>query len=225
MDSEHRKIELQSPVDLAYLTTRLRTLALSKLNLHLPPVSDTNSPDELRAQVEAQVNAFVAQVLQGMRQNISINGIDVVTARDNDAIMAEDGMEQSGEVETVEYELFDDKLRSKLAAMVARRDALVSKISSQRRTVPRSAAEAWQEQFARESEALFAAQEKMEDSASVLGEEGVADVKGIERDADVRRNWERAVEGLARLNKELPETRARLERCGDVVGFLGGGGK
>jgi kinetochor protein Mis14/NSL1 len=30
------------------------------------------------------------------------------------------------------------------------------------------------------------------------------------------------MEGLGRLNKGLPETRARLERCGDVVGYLGG---
>jgi len=41
----------------------------------------------------------------------------------------------------------------------------------------------------------------------------------------VERTWERAVEGLGRLNEGLPETRARLERCGDVVGYLGGGEK
>jgi kinetochor protein Mis14/NSL1 len=33
------------------------------------------------------------------------------------------------------------------------------------------------------------------------------------------------VEGLGRLDKGLPETRARLERAGGVVGYLGRGGK
>jgi kinetochor protein Mis14/NSL1 len=39
----------------------------------------------------------------------------------------------------------------------------------------------------------------------------------------VRWYWERAVEGLGRLDKGLPETRARLERAGEVVGYLGEG--
>ena len=46
---------------------------------------------------------------------------------------------------------------------------------------------------------------------------------GMQRGEEVRRNWERAVQGVGRLNKGLPETRARLERCGGVVGYLGGG--
>jgi kinetochor protein Mis14/NSL1 len=54
-----------------------------------------------------------------------------------------------------------------------------------------------------------------------LDKEDVLDIE-IARDEEVRKNWERAVEGLGRLNKGLPETRARLERCGDVVGYLDG---
>ena len=48
---------------------------------------------------------------------------------------------------------------------------------------------------------------------------------GMQRGEEVRRNWERAVMGVGRLNKGLPETRARLERCGGVVGYLGGEGE
>ena len=36
MQSEHRKIELQSPSDLTYLTSQIRTAARLKLDLHLP---------------------------------------------------------------------------------------------------------------------------------------------------------------------------------------------
>lgn len=87
---EHRKIELQSPSDLTYLTNQIRTAARQKLDLHLPPVPSTdetaNAPDELRRSVEDLVEMFVAQVLQGMRQNISINGIDIVQSNSEDGV-------------------------------------------------------------------------------------------------------------------------------------------
>jgi kinetochor protein Mis14/NSL1 len=209
MDSQHRKIELQSPSDLTFLTTQLRTAARQKLDLHLPPVSDSSEPDELRRQVEDLVDAFVAQVLAGMRGNISINGMEVEGNVDGEG---EIGSVEAG-VEKEEYEPFDEKLRGKVGAAIARRDALVGKISAHRRTTPAVAAEAFQLQFARESEMLLA--QEVED-----GEMEIADVSMLEREEEVRRNWERAVEGLGRLNKGLPETRARLERAGDVVGFL-----
>ena len=50
----------------------------------------------------------------------------------------------------------------------------------------------------------------------------MAGVHVLQRQEEVERNWEKAVLGLQRLNQGLPETRARLERAGDVVGYLGG---
>lgn len=232
MESEHRKIELQSPADLTFLTSQIRNAARQKLDLHLPAVSDSSEPDELRSQVEQLVDAFVAQVLHGMRHNISINGIDVVTqGREGDEVdehghkmegILEDGPSQ---VEEEEFEPFDDKLRTKLSTTVQKRDALISKISQHRRTTPSTAAETFQSQFSRDSEMLFSAQAAAYESAKTLADADVATVQGIKRAEEVQRNWERAVEGLARLNKGLPETRARLERCGDVVGYLGGSAK
>ncbi|KAH7081827.1 hypothetical protein BKA63DRAFT_504719 [Paraphoma chrysanthemicola] len=224
MESEHRKIELQSPGDLAFLTSQLRTAARRKLDLHLPPVSDTSEPDELRKNVEELVDAFVAQVLMGMRNNISINGIDVVErGREGDEVdMHGDKMEGIVEdgaslVEKEEYEVFDEKLRSKVGTTIAKRDALIAKISQHRRTTPAAAAAAFETQFQRESDAFLQAQDEI-----VVGEQDIADVQALARNEEVRKNWERAVEGLGRLNKGLPETRARLERAGDVVGYLGG---
>ncbi|KAK1918959.1 hypothetical protein P3342_001089 [Pyrenophora teres f. teres] len=160
MESEHRKIELQSPSDLTYLTSQIRTAARQKLDLHLPPVSDTSEPDELRRNVEELVEAFVAQVLQGMRHNISINGIDVVARGRSGDEVDERGEKMEGIlseneseslVEKEEFEPFDDKLRGQLSSTVAKRDALIAKISQHRRTTPKAAADAFQERFEREN--------------------------------------------------------------------------
>jgi kinetochor protein Mis14/NSL1 len=237
MDPEHRKIELQSPADLTYLMSQIRLAARQKLDLHLPPVSDSTEPDELRKSVEELVESFVAQVLQGMRHNISINGIDVVTrGREGDEVDERGnriGMEIDGEgegeslVEKEEFEAFDEKLRGRLGEAVKRRDALVSKISMHRRTTPLAAAQAWQEQWESEERVLEKAQAEMEKKALAAGEQDGSAVERLERQEEVERNWERAVDGLGRLNKGLPETRARLERAGDVVRYLsnGDGGK
>jgi kinetochor protein Mis14/NSL1 len=230
MDSEHRKIELQSPSDLSYLTSQIRTAARKKLDLHLPPVSDTSEPDELRRSVEDLVEAFVAQVLQGMRHNISINGIDVVSrdgSGENDKMEGVIGGgtgEGEGEslVEREEFEPFDDKLRTQLGAAVAKRDALIAKISQHRRGTPAAAAARFVDRFERENTEVQGACKTMEEQAIMLVPDEVAGVAPIARQDEVARNWERAVEGLQRLNKGLPETRARLERAGDVVGYLGG---
>jgi kinetochor protein Mis14/NSL1 len=224
MDSPHRKIELQSPADLTFLTTQLRTAARQKLDLHLPPVSDTNEPDELRTHVEELVDAFVAQVLQGMKGNISINGLDVIARgrAGEDDEMEVDSVKGGG-VEEVEYEAFDDKLRGKLGSTIAKRDALISQISRHRRTTPGLAASAFQEQFARENEVLLA--QTVQVHGGIHNEEGIASVDALQRQEEVQRNWEKAVEGLGRLNKGLTETRARLERVGGVVEYLGGEGK
>jgi len=234
MGSPHRKIELQSPSDLTYLTSQIRHAAAQKLDLHLPPVSGApHPPDELRTHVGTLVDAFVADVLAGMRHNISINGIDVVArGRSGDEVdergepvaamadaVVEDG---AGAVEREEYEAFDEKLRSRLAAQVARRDALVAKVSAQRRTTAGAAAERWVERFEREEETSGREMEALERAAGMAGHGEALGGVEIVRAEEVQRSWERAVEGLVRLNKGLPETRARLERCGDVVGYLSG---
>lgn len=226
MQSEHRKIELQSPGDLTYLTSQLRAAALQKLDLHLP-AQPTDSADDLRAQTAALVDAFVAHVLAGLKQNITINGLDVIAAQrgsgggfDGDAMDVE-GVPGVEGVEEVEFEPFDEKLRARLADAVARRDRLVKGISKHRRDTARAGARRWEDAFEKEMEELEERRVRglSEAQAGEVGELGVR----VEREEEVRRNWERAVEGLQRLNKGLPETRARLERCGDVVGYLGEG--
>ncbi|KAF2639930.1 hypothetical protein P280DRAFT_469672 [Massarina eburnea CBS 473.64] len=230
MNAEHRKIELQSPADLSYLATKIRTAARKKLDLHLPTQSHTNEPDELRRHVESLVDTFVAQVLVGMKHNISINGIDVVSREqrdghgkkamdlDSELLGLGDGVAVPLEVE--EFEPFDEKLRAQLSAAVQKRDALISKISAHRRSTPSLAAQTFQSQFEKEG-ALLEAQRAEAELFSVenAGKEAMA-VESLKRQADVERSWERAVQGLGRLNGGLPESRARLERCQDVVRYL-----
>ncbi|EOA85162.1 hypothetical protein ACJQWK_07167 [Exserohilum turcicum] len=235
MESEHRKIELQSPSDLAFVTSQIRAAARQKLDLHLPPVSDASEPDELRRNVEDLVDAFVAQVLHGMRQNISINGLDVVSTSSTSSssqngggvgVEMHDGTgtgtgtaEGESLVETEEFEPFDEKTRVQLAKAIAKRDALIAKISKHRRATPAAAAEAWKDRFEKENQDM--ASLLLQHDASI-GSHAVPGVQNIPRQDDVARNWERAVDGLQRLNKGLPETRARLERARHVVGYLEG---
>jgi kinetochor protein Mis14/NSL1 len=216
MDPTHRKIELQSPADLVYIHTKIRHAALSKLNLHLPPVADTSAPDDLRAAVEAAVEAFVAAVLSGVKSNVSVNGMEMSTL--DDAAHTADGVQVQGEPRE-EFEAFDEKLRARLAKAVQRRDALVKDISVHRRETALQAAGEWQARF--EAEAARGVGAAYRAPGDADGDVGGAVEVDVPRLDEVERSWERAVEGLARLNKGLPETRARLERAGDVVGYLG----
>jgi hypothetical protein len=54
MDSA-RKIELQSPEDLAYLVENVRRAATARIDEAFPPVDD-NTEDELRSRIEELVN-------------------------------------------------------------------------------------------------------------------------------------------------------------------------
>ncbi|KAF2012374.1 hypothetical protein BU24DRAFT_275905 [Aaosphaeria arxii CBS 175.79] len=240
MDAEHRKIELQSPQDLTFLQSQIRHAALQKLDLHLPAVPSSTTanastatagadgsssnppsaePDDLRRKTEELVNQFVAQVLEGMRRNISINGNDVVPLAED-----EDGGKEkpAASVEVEEYEPYDEKLRSRLADLNVKRDALVSKISAHRRETPGLAAERYRVSFEAELEReRVAREERLRAAGTVSAEDGLV-VEGLKRADEVERSWERALEGLGRLEKGLPETRARLERSAEVVAYLNG---
>lgn len=72
MDSEsvvaqvQRRIELQSPEDLAYLITNVRNAATEHLNEAFPPVEGADGEDELRNQIEALVNEVRGYSCQDM---------------------------------------------------------------------------------------------------------------------------------------------------------------
>lgn len=91
----HRKVELQSPLDLTYLRENVAAAAKQKLNLHFPPDATTrNKPgeqegaevvgngaeereDPMRARVATLVDDFLDRTYGFASHSISINGNDV----------------------------------------------------------------------------------------------------------------------------------------------------
>ena len=55
-ESAHRKIELQSPLDLQYLIANVQRAAREKLDRHLPPDAAPQGEDAMRKRVEELVD-------------------------------------------------------------------------------------------------------------------------------------------------------------------------
>ena len=83
--SEFRKIELQSPADLAYLQAVTQRAARQKIDVAFPPsAAPTNGEDDgMRRRVEELVSQFVDQTWDGVRMNISCNGVDLAAINAN----------------------------------------------------------------------------------------------------------------------------------------------
>jgi kinetochor protein Mis14/NSL1 len=62
--SQYRKIELQSPADLAYLYTNTVALSRQKLDLHLPPSANDNNNNDpnTRDSMKERVKELVDEV-------------------------------------------------------------------------------------------------------------------------------------------------------------------
>ncbi|KAF2495294.1 hypothetical protein BU16DRAFT_618134 [Lophium mytilinum] len=210
--AHHRRIELQSPLDLSHLQTAISSAAAAKIDLHLPPSAAPLGEDALRANVEARVAQFVDDTWRLCRPNLSVNGVDLESV----GAAAEGGAGQ-GQPEVLEvYEDYDGVLRERLDGLFARRNALVARVAEMRRVAPGRAAERFRGEFLRGGEGV-------EEGEQRVGEkEGEVDLGALERWEEVAGLWERAVEGLGELKGGLPEQRARLERAGGVVGYLEG---
>jgi hypothetical protein len=78
MDTTHRKIELQSPLDLLYLRSNASSLLRSKLDLHFPPSAApaSASDDILKSRVEELVTAYLERVFEDVKGNLNINGLE-----------------------------------------------------------------------------------------------------------------------------------------------------
>jgi kinetochor protein Mis14/NSL1 len=78
METTHRKIELQSPLDLLYLHSNASSLLRSKLDLHFPPSAApaSASDDVLKQRVEELSSAWLDKVYADVKANLSINGLE-----------------------------------------------------------------------------------------------------------------------------------------------------
>lgn len=94
--TEFRKVELQSPADMAYLVAQTQRAARSKIDVAFPPsAAPTNGEDDgMRRRVEELVQQFVERTWDGVRKNASCNGMD----------MAGNGSSENGEGNGAEAE-------------------------------------------------------------------------------------------------------------------------
>lgn len=69
MDTAHRKIELQSPADFAYLQSNALRAARQKIDLHLPSSAAPAGEDALRRRVEELVDEV------GLHTEVELLGI------------------------------------------------------------------------------------------------------------------------------------------------------
>jgi kinetochor protein Mis14/NSL1 len=85
--NEFRKIELQSPADVSYLVALTQRAARQKIDVAFPPsAAPTNGEDDgMRRRVEELVNGFVEKTWEGVRLNVSCNGMDMATEESREA--------------------------------------------------------------------------------------------------------------------------------------------
>ena len=239
----HRKIDLQSPLDLAYLRTNLERSAQQKLDLHFPIIPPTStstssseppSQDPMRTAVSTLVSTFISQTFSSASHSISINGLDATTV----AATQED-KENGLQGEEVEYEAYDPRLTTRLAGLYAEVEGLTMQVAKLRRDAPSQSAldyhEALQKVVGEEEQVM---QGVLQQTTTDGGDGVVLDLKvpeGRETEkwqADVQEMYERGLGSLADLTgtgmgvagengrgteKSLTGTVGLVERAGGVA--------
>ncbi|RMZ84467.1 hypothetical protein DV738_g488, partial [Chaetothyriales sp. CBS 135597] len=123
----HRKIELQSPLDLTYLQANLWRCAQQK--------SDEKKQSREKEQadvVRALVSAFLSRTWANALPSISINGLDSHSREDIEGV-------------DYRYAAFDGKLQQRVASLYAEVEALTAQVSRLRREAPARGAAAYAE--------------------------------------------------------------------------------
>jgi kinetochor protein Mis14/NSL1 len=133
----------------------------------------------------------------------------------------------------VVYAAFDPRLRARVEELAREEEDLLRDIAALKKSVPGNAATAYSEAFRdslkKDEEALEAAKEE-ESAAAGGGAEtsrekenrgaGTLNLDKLERQDDVQRAYSRAVEGLAKLKREMPAVVARMERARNAGSYV-----
>ncbi|KAK8211673.1 hypothetical protein BKA81DRAFT_288367, partial [Phyllosticta paracitricarpa] len=213
-ETAHRRVELQSPADLAYLVANVKRAARQKIDLHLPPsAAPEGGEDVLRRRVEELVDEYIRNTFASARHGISING------------MPPEDLPQ--EQDTQEFEPYNTHLATRIRTLEAQKDTLTEKLADLRRDGPSRAADAWAASFGAQTATLQERQLEMRDAALAVAQADArlleeAELRPLQGEGgeDVRAMWERGTEGLVALKKGLTETVARVERANGVVGYV-----
>ncbi|KAI4165115.1 MAG: hypothetical protein LQ342_001392 [Letrouitia transgressa] len=216
----HRKIDLQSPADLAYLHANIRSAAQQKLDLAIPtPATATADDAAFRARVQQLVHEFIAQTLTLALPSLAINGLDAPAA-----VLAPEPDAGAGPGQGGNYEPYDAELAETLRTLYRRLEWEHTRVAELRREAPGAAARAYVERV----EGEMAGQRAAEEEEMERGEEAEARVEGslgqmmrVERLEQVERMWGRGVEGLLGLEK-ITGVLAKLERATKVAEVVEG---
>ncbi|KAF3068225.1 hypothetical protein V8C43DRAFT_285539 [Trichoderma afarasin] len=210
MDSEsvvsqvQRKIELQSPEDLAYLITNVRNAAVEHLNEAFPPVEGAEE-DELRIQIELLVNEYINKTFSLAAPNLIINGLPV----------SPDVLRGSASTPDTVYEPFDTRKRRQVADLITQEEKLLEDVAALKRSVPAKVA-------ADHAERVRAAMRQDDDdlhdrvardAAAAQREAGSLGVAQLQRQEGVEAGFKSAVQGLNRLKRDMPAVVAKMERA------------
>ena len=215
METTHRKIELQSPLDLLYLQSNASSLLRQKLDLHFPPSAapPSASDDILKSRVEDLCNNYLTSIFSSARENLSINGLE-----NNDMEKAITAAEKGEE----EQEAYDGKLGLKLLELSGKIEALNLQLAMMRREAPARAAAAYAAGLQDDDVVFAESRSKAEEAARqrIEEEEDLCGVKGVRDWEECERNWRVATEGLVNAKEGIGATSARLVQARDVVEYL-----
>ncbi|PNY24869.1 Uncharacterized protein TCAP_05200 [Tolypocladium capitatum] len=215
MDSEsvvsqvQRKIELQSPEDLAYLVANVRTAAAARLDEAFPHVEGHDGrEDELRTRIEALVNQYIDRTFALAAPNLSINGLPVSGAH----------IRSSSSAEEPAYEPFDARKRIRIAELVTAEEKLLEDVAALKRSIPAAAAAAHaarlRDAMQRDEDAL---QQRVARVTAAAGDgDDAAKLGGVaplDRQDGVEAGFRAAVDALGRLKRDMPAIVAKMERA------------
>ncbi|KAH7029248.1 uncharacterized protein B0I36DRAFT_325336 [Microdochium trichocladiopsis] len=218
-----RKIELQAPDDLAYLLANVRRAAAQRIDEAFPAVEGAQEEDELRSRIEELVEQYITKTFTLAGPNLSINGLDINPAQiahlqESSSTTSADGTLQPEEV----FEPFDARKRQRVEDLSREEEDLLRDIAHLKKSVPAASASSWAEATRQgtkdDEEALEAANQRAREAADnrddlTEGKGGLRGVDVLERQADVERAYEQAVQGLIRLKRDMPAVVARMERA------------
>ncbi|ROW07387.1 hypothetical protein VMCG_03873 [Cytospora schulzeri] len=163
MDGAHRKIELQSPEDLAFLINNVRRAATEHVTAAFPPVDgqqDAAEEDELRVRIEKLVDDTFTLAAP----NLSINGFDLdpknfpavylnknknktnKSSSPNTRKRQQQQQQDENEPE-VQYEPFDGRKRLRVEELAREEEDLMREIAALKRKVPLAAARGYADGF------------------------------------------------------------------------------
>ncbi|KAG9942785.1 hypothetical protein KCU85_g9095, partial [Aureobasidium melanogenum] len=220
METTHRKIELQSPLDLTYLQNNATLCLREKLDLHFPPSAApaSASDDVFKSRVEDLVSQYLAKVFEDVKANLAVNGLEGKEMEE--AVKMAEGR---GE----ELEPYDTKLSQKLQGLSAQIENLTLQLANLRREAPAKAAAAYAAKLQTEDQTFQEARRAAEEEhkAKTQEEKDLCGVSQVRDWDECERNWEQATKGLVNVKESIGATSARLVQARDAAAYLDQAGK